>query len=158
MSFEFTFTNYQGLCEIDSGKCIEKLQIESLNIRSSDSDTSCLHSDNTCTVTFTCYECEVTSSGSFTLRMLEDESYATDIYLTISSSSSIPSEKSTIKTTIATLDRLKYFRGSVPSEVFILMTPSLLLTDSEEWNTKSKGYHVSQIRDPIPGSIIEYSE
>jgi hypothetical protein len=158
MSFEFTFLNYEGICEVDAGKCMEELQTDLLNIRSNHSDIGCLHSDHTCTVTYTFYDCEVSSSGSFTLKMLQDESYATDIYLTISSSSSIPGEKSTLKTAISTSDRHKYFRGSDPSTVFILMTPSLLLTDSDEWDTKSKGYHVSQTRDPTPGSMIEYSE
>jgi hypothetical protein len=90
--------------------------------------------------------------------MSEDESYATDIYITISSSSSIPGEYSTIKTKVSTSDRNKYFRGADPSIISLLMTPSLFLTDTRTWENELKGYHISETLDPKKGSEIEYSE
>jgi hypothetical protein len=91
-----------------------------------------------CIVSFKCLECELTNTGSLTLTMVEDESYATDIYITISSSSSIPGEYSTIKTKVSTSDITKYYRGSDPSIVNLLMTPSLFLTDTGEWENELK--------------------
>lgn len=118
-----------------------------------------LQKDTThCMVSFKCYNCELLSTGSLTLTMEEDDSYATDIYVTISSSSSIPGENSTIKTNVSTSDNTKYFRGSDPIQIYLLMTPSLFHTDTEEWDDKLKGYHITELLDPQKGSTVEYSE
>jgi hypothetical protein len=111
-----------------------------------------------CIVSFKCSNCELISTGSLTLTMEEDDSYATDIYATISSPSSIPGENSTIKTFVSTSDNRKYFRGSDPSLIYILTTPSLFLTDTEDWDDRLKGYHITELLEPERGSMVEYSE
>lgn len=111
-----------------------------------------------CIVSFKCSNCELISTGSLTLIMGEDDSYATDMYATISSSSSIPGENSTIKTFISTSDNTKYFRGPNPIQIYLLATPSLFLTDTGEWNSEVKGYHVTEVLDPKKGTVVDYPE
>jgi hypothetical protein len=118
-----------------------------------------LEKENTsCIVSFKCYNCEVINAGSLTLTMEEDDSYASDIYATISSSSSIPGESSTIKTFVSTNDNTSYLRGPDPSLIYISTTPSIFLTDTGEWDNQVKGYHITEISPPKIGSKVEYSE
>ncbi len=77
--------------------------------------------------------------------------------MTVSSSSSIPNEKSTISTVVSA-EKGKYFRGMNPSEVHLLMTPSIFRNDSGDWEDEIKGYHISQLQDPQKGSEVYYPE
>ena len=118
-----------------------------------------LKTENTnCIVSFKCSDCEVINTGRLTLTMEEDYSYATDIYATISSSSSIPGENSTIKTFVSTSDNTSYLRGPDPSMIHIFTTPSLFLTDTEEFGNQVKGYHITELSPPQIGSNVKYSE
>ncbi len=87
----------------------------------------------------------------------ESESYATNIDIEISSTSSIPNQISQISTVISA-DPGKYFRGADPSIAYLTMTPSLFLNDSGDWDNEQKGYHISYRLDSTPGSQIQYSE
>ena len=91
------------------------------------------------------------------LELSESKSYCSEILVKIQTSSSIPDEVSSISTQIP-MDINKYYRGSEPSLVNLLMTPSLFLSDTGEWESKLKGYHISQTQDPIKGSQISYTE
>jgi hypothetical protein len=89
--------------------------------------------------------------------MVEDKSYASDIYIRIRSSSSIPDEISELKTAIIGKND-KYFRGPDPSIVHILMTPSIFMNDSGDWESDLKGYHIILSKVSDKGSQIDYSE
>jgi hypothetical protein len=91
------------------------------------------------------------------LIISESESYATNIDIEISSTSSIPNQISQISTVISA-DPGKYFRGADPSIAYLTMTPSLFLNDSGDWDNEQKGYHISYRLDSTPGSQIQYSE
>ena len=132
--------------------------IEFNHFRLKDEKLSCEKQDSLCKVSLKCSDCELTNTGSLTLTMEEDESYSTGIYVTISSSSSIPGEYSTIKTMASTSETTKYFRGADPSIIYLLVTPSLFLSDTGDWDNQLKGYHMTELTDPKKGSEIEYSE
>jgi hypothetical protein len=51
-----------------------------------------------------------------------------------------------------------YFRGSSPTVFRLLMTPSLFINDSGDWDNELKGYHISEVYEPNKGSQITYSE
>lgn len=158
MSLEFRFYKYGGKCESSKEECSDILKIMAANIHSEGKSVSCKKEPQYCAVTYKCYNCELTRTGTFTLKMVEDESYATDIYVSISSSSSIPGEKSTLTTIVTASSIDKYFRGSDPTTINLLTTPSLFLTNLDDWNSELKGYHISQLVDPHEGSEVEYSE
>lgn len=79
------------------------------------------------------------------------------MFVKIQTSSSMPDETSGISTRIP-MNINKYYRGLEPSIVSLLMTPSLFLTDTGEWESELKGYHISQTQDPIKGSQISFTE
>lgn len=79
------------------------------------------------------------------------------MYVKVQTSSSIPSETSTIISYIPS-DINKVFRGSDPTRVNLLMTPSLFQSDTGKWDSEGKGYHISQLQNSIKGSQIDYTE
>lgn len=91
------------------------------------------------------------------MKLSEIDSLCSDIMMKIQTSSSIPDEVSSIKTIVSS-DKDKYFRGSIPSSFSFMMTPSVFISDSDEWETDQKGYHISQLTNPVEGSQIDYSE
>jgi hypothetical protein len=91
------------------------------------------------------------------IKLSEILSLCSGIYLKVETSSSIPSQVSSISDIIWS-DRNQTFRGSVPSTFSYLMTPSLFKTDSSIWKDDQKGYHISVQEDPVRGSQISNKE
>ena len=131
--------------------------ITPVNIKGTSRNRTCSKKGLNCEVSFTYSNFEILSTGSLTLEINEVDSYASSISLEISSSSSIPNEVSTTISSISSEENM-YFRGPDPSIFYLLMTPSIFLTDSEKWEDELKGYHVSEVQDPEHGSEITYSE
>ena len=152
------FDNYGDQCGNVDNTCTNDVAFQTDYLKGKEVKLSCQKQDSRCTVSLNCSDCKLTKTGDLTLTMKEDNSYATAIHVTISSSSSIPGEYSTIKTGVSTSDTTKYFRGADPTIIYLLMTPSLFLTDARDWDNELQGYHVSEVSDPKKGSEIEYSE
>lgn len=157
MHFEFTFANYGGDCVNERDECIKEIEFITDKIQGDISTPSCEQENSYCRVSYKCTNCELIGQGSFTLNMLEDKSYASDIYIKVRSSSSIPNEVSELKTAILG-ENDKYFRGSDPSVAYLLLTPSLFINDSGDWESELKGYHITLSKDSEKGSQIDYSE
>lgn len=121
------------------------------------SDLKCSIIDSDCYVNFSIKEFELSSLGSVSVELSEFNSYCSDISVKVQTSSSIPNELSTISTTIPK-DSNKYYRGSEGSKVSLLMTPSLFISETDDWPSELKGYHISQTKYPIKGSQISYTE
>lgn len=155
--FELKFSNYGGECAVQDNKCTDFLSISLDNIEGRLVDLRCSIIDSDCYIHFNIIDFELLSLGSVNVELSEADSYCSDISVKVQTSSSIPDENSTIITTIPK-DFNKYYRGSEASIVSLLMTPSLFLSDTEDWPSELKGYHVSQTQDPIKGSQVRYTE
>jgi hypothetical protein len=110
-----------------------------------------------CIVSVSYEEFELVSTGSVTIQLDEFDSFSSEVSIAVSSYSSIPEEYSNITSHLQG-DPGMYFRGSEASIFYLLITPSLFLSDSNKWEEESTGYHVSQMQDPDKGSQINYSE
>jgi hypothetical protein len=120
-------------------------------------DLKCSFIDSDCYLNFSIKDFEITSLGSVNVELNEFDSYCSDISVKVQTSSSIPGELSSISTTI-TKDANKYYRGSEGSIVNLLITPSLFISETDDLASELKGYHMSQIQNPIKGSQISYTE
>ncbi len=91
------------------------------------------------------------------LVLSESLSFATDIEVNVTSSSSIPDEYSSTAIYIeGESDRL--FRGIEPTKVNLLMTPSLYLSDVPDWESELTGYHTSKQQEIEKGSFASTEE
>jgi len=157
VNFEVTFIDYGGECTNELNKCTEYLKIYTDNIERKNEDKECRREAMDCIVSVSYAEFELVSTGSLTVQLDEYDSFSSDVSIAVSSYSSIPEEYSNITSHLQG-DPGMYFRGSEASIFYLLITPSLFLSDSNKWEEESTGYHVSQMQDPDKGSQINYSE
>lgn len=141
----------------EDDECSDQIRVDMKYIEGNISDQKCKLDGYHCIVSLKCLNCALTNSASVILSMLEEQSYATEIYISVTSYSSIPEGGSSLKTQISASDD-KFFRGPNPNIAHLLMTPSLFITNSEDWENELKGYHISLLKDSEKGSQIEYSE
>lgn len=145
------------MCTNNSNKCTEYLKIYTDNIERKYEDKECRREGMDCIVNVSYTEFELVSTGSMIVELDEFDSFSSEISVTVSSYSSIAEEYSNITSNLQGNPGM-YFRGSEASVFYLLITPSLFLSDSHKWEEESTGYHVSQIQDPDKGSQIYYSE
>jgi hypothetical protein len=156
MMFEYTFKNYGGRCGYN-GQCVRGVEIIGDNLNGALDIETCEKIQSDCIVTVVCLNCDLYRAGSIHLIMNEDQSFASDIEVKITVSSSIPGETSSITTSIINSGNT-IFRGIDPSIVHLLATPSLFLSEVSDWKDEGTGYHISEMKEPTPGSLIEISE
>lgn len=156
MIFEYTFKNYGGECSVDH-KCASGISISQEYLDGKFSEPVCEKKSSDCFVRTVCRNCELTNTGSTTIVMSESQSFAAEIYVNVTTSSSIPDEVSSIFTVI-TADENTIFRGIEPTIVYLLVTPSVFLSQVSDWASELTGYHIAQSRDPTKGSLINTSE
>jgi uncharacterized membrane protein YciS (DUF1049 family) len=89
--------------------------------------------------------------------MTEKVSYSSGIEIDFKSSSSIPSELSSVFISIRPPTNL-VFIGSDPSMFYFSVTPSLFTSSSSQWPKSETGYHVSIYQPPVYGSMYQTLE
>jgi hypothetical protein len=154
--FEYTFRNYGGQCT-QLNKCTESLEILRDNLEGTLSQPKCQKLSNDCKIQFHCYDCELSNPGNLHLILSEDRSYATDIILNITASSSIPNQYSSFLSSTQT-NQDKVLRGQDPTVFYYNFIPSLFLSDTRNSENELTGYHVSSMTDPQIGSSIKTYE
>ncbi|OMJ80673.1 hypothetical protein SteCoe_19006 [Stentor coeruleus] len=146
-----TFVGYGGSCGVNN-TCNEKIFINTTNLYGSSFKYSCEISENdACIVKVTCYDCELRGGASIFINSKEKLSLASEIYVNITSDSSIPNEISSIRNEIYA-SKNYVFIGSKASEFYYTLTPSLFRSQSSNWQGEITGYHVSTEEFPLPGS------
>jgi hypothetical protein len=156
MVFEYTFKNYGGRCGYN-GECVRGVEIIGDYLNGALDIETCEKIQSDCIVTAICLNCELYKAGSIHLIMDETQSFASDIIVKVTVSSSIPGETSSITTSITNSGNT-IFRGIDPSIVHLLATPSLFLSEVSDWKDEGTGYHISELKEPTQGSLIEISE
>lgn len=146
-----SLTAYTDICAVEQ-VCSPRISLETLNIRSSSWEYSCDISEiETCTVSYICKDCIIDTGALISLLFDEQLSYSTGIYINVTADSSIPNQQSSILSNIVPSEN-SIFVGSLASEFFFAMTPSLFHSESSKWPSQSTGYHVSSESSPIIGS------
>ncbi len=135
------------------GECTEHLDLTFKSIKGDKQPNQCSLLDFNCQVSFKITNFELVTHGNVEFKLSETASYCTNIQIKVKTSSSVLDEYSSITSTISS-DKNKYFIGSEPSNFYLMLTPSLFVTDSDE----SEGYHVSALISPTQGSQVDFSE
>ncbi|OMJ94932.1 hypothetical protein SteCoe_1792 [Stentor coeruleus] len=147
---------YRGNC-IDlsqKDKCSKDLYTDSSYIvwnRNCDKEMS------TCIIKLKCSDCELPGNEDILNKICEFGSYASGIRVTVSSESSIPGYISSVSYYI-NQENGEAFRGTEPSVFYFEVTRSLFKSDSKDWPSINKGYHIALENTPIKGSSYDGKE
>ena len=146
-----SFLRYGDSCVNSTGGCSALIFVTFQNVNYNSTSYSCTLVDKTCMISVICVACVFDAGSMLTMILTEKLSYATGIYVNVSSTSSIPGKRSSVLNDL--YPNTGYmFIGSTPSEFFFLMTPSLFESQSSQWPAKDTGYHVSVESNSVVGS------
>lgn len=145
LEFEVNLYYYGGDCE-ESNECISNSKLEYSGL-SGELSRSCKKYDQTCTVNLKCNECEVYTTSSVLLEFFEEYSFCSFISVNLTSTTSIPGMKSTVRL-FTTSDSSTYFKGSDPTIFTFNLIPTLFKSGSVD----DSGYHISKDIPVIQGS------
>lgn len=93
------------------------------------------------------------TGGAVSYDLSELNSFATEIKVNITTTSSIPDENSSVSKNIKANDNT-VFRGPIPTVFPVLLTPSVF--EREATDTQETGYHVSLESNPVQGTMASY--
>ena len=150
------FLTYGGTC-IEKGKCTKYLKVILEYIYGKISVSCEDLEERACLITIICEYCVITPGAIIDIQMTEKVSYSSGIEIDFKSSSSIPSELSSVFISIRPPTNL-VFIGSDPSMFYFSLTPSLFTSSSSQWPRSETGYHVSIYQPPVYGSMYQTLE
>ena len=148
ISLEFLLFSYGGNCE---SLCSESAKISLIHIQYSKSSSKCESKETYCMFKLVLYKSHLQTGSKISLTLNQSLSYTSGIQVNLTSSSSIPNEKSSVLTSIKPQED-SVFLGSAPTEFFFLATTSLFTSESDKWQERETGYHVSEFASPKAGS------
>jgi hypothetical protein len=151
LSFSLFLSAFGGQC-INKTECADSIQQHLSNIKCFNTQKTCiLHNNKTCIIKVTCLDGEIKTGAQVNFNITGSLSYTSRIQLTLTASSSIPNEDSSVSSLL--LPSSGYvFIGSNPSEFSFLVTPSLFQSESRKWESEITGYHISEKNSPVYGS------
>ena len=152
---QISLMQYLDTCG-DNGQCsslifvnMSGIQTESINTTSS---LNCYMAKNSsCIITYSCVSCYLLPDAFMQVTLHEDLSIASGIFVSVTSTSSIPESDSYIQAGIIA-DNDKVFAGGIPTIFSFSMIPSYFESDSSAYISSSTGYHVTQETSPLAGS------
>jgi hypothetical protein len=139
------------------GECSENITLDTSNIKGYIQDINCQLTESDCDVNFKIIYFELERSGSLTVQVNDQDSYCSGIHVKVQTSSSIPGEDSSIISYISS-DKNKLFKGYDPTEVKLMMIPSVFSSHTEKHRSEATGYHISKVQNDVKGSQIDYTE
>lgn len=151
--------NYGDYCgrqlmslEIYKGdSCPKNVLFYTINVKRSKNSISCKMEGTTCKIKYKCENCEINAESYVKIELQQQQSYATEIAVNITSDSSIPESRSSVLS-ILNPDKGYIFIGPVPNEFYFSMTPSLFRSSVYSFPSLLTGYHVDTGALPIIGS------
>lgn len=108
-------------------------------------------------MTLNCKGCRISTGAKVEYQLNEDWSYANYIKTSVESTSSIPSQSSTIELSVKPASG-RVFRGSDASKVYFELITSVFTSESSDWPAELTGYHISASRASDVGSSTNISE
>ena len=151
MTISSSFLNYGDSCILNSA-CSSLIFVTVENIRYKSLSYSCLLSaQRTCTIEVQCTDCIIDTGAFISITLQEKLSYSTGILVNVTSSSSIPSNCSSMVQSI--YPRTGFiFIGAVASQAYFAMIPSLFTSQSSAWTGLDTGYHISAEKAFVAGT------
>jgi hypothetical protein len=139
------------------GKCSENITLDTSNIRGYIQDVNCQLTKLDCDVNFKIMNFELESSGSLSIEINDKDSYCSAIKVKVQTSSSIPDEDSSLISYVAA-DKDYFFKGYIPTDIHLMMIPSLFSSDTDKMTSEATGYHISKVENDVKGSQMSYKE
>jgi hypothetical protein len=149
--------NYRSVCgPPEGGACSSEVYVTTAEVDADWIEVTCMHDEVTCTITWVCKNCVINTGASIEYNMQQLISLSDHIVANVTSSSSIPSESSSVEQAVSSAFDTVY-RGPEFSQLYFEMTPSVrprqvFMTDSPQWNTDQTGYHVADTKVAVEGS------
>ena len=150
------FENYGDICESNNA-CSTEINVIASNFDILHGNYSCQQTKNSCIVSFICLKCVIGSQASVRFILQSAYSYSSSININVTSTSSIPESISSVHTSI-TAQHSKLFVGSVDSNFYFIMTPSLFISYVPEFDSNITGYHATENMIPVPGTEYPVDE
>ncbi|OMJ76398.1 hypothetical protein SteCoe_24230 [Stentor coeruleus] len=144
--------NYGGMC-IENDFCVDDISIKTTKINIGKSEIICVKEKYDCAIFYYCKNCEIKSDSKITFTLKEINSYTTAIKANLTSSSSIPSEISSIEI-IKVASKNELFRGETPTKFYFTITPSYYKSQTDS----ATGYHIASEKFPKAGSSYTPSD
>ncbi|OMJ65076.1 hypothetical protein SteCoe_39427 [Stentor coeruleus] len=142
---------YGGECGVE-GICNSQIFINITNLSGSLIEYNCTnYYGNICIVTIVCNNCALLGEATIFITTRELKSYASAIFVNITSDSSIPGEVSNINNELYSSEDY-IFIGSEANEFYCIMIPSLFTSESSRWPSRLTGYHISNEKLNLKGS------
>lgn len=150
INIEITMHNYGGQCATSNSECInESLKFQ--NLENFDPPT-CKKPLSNCIMQISSNDVEISADSSIEMTMKELSSYASYFTVNITSVTGIPDEISSIEIEIHPENKEKVFRGTVPTILEVLLTPTIF--KSEKSNERGTGYHIEIFNYGILGTTV----
>ena len=145
------FLTYGDSCTVNK-VCSPNISLAVTNIRSKISHYECeLTSDNSCNIYFTCINCIIDTGAILAVELNQQLSYASGIYVNVTSDSSILGQPSSILSKINS-DANHIIIGASPTNFYFTATASYFTSESSAWPAQATGYHISSEVNPVVGS------
>ena len=130
-----------------NNKCNKKIIIETIGITQNTINSEIIITctkdiHESCNIKYFCINCYIETGASIVVTVNEDFTYASGIYVSVSSNSSIPESNSFIQTGILASENMVY-SGSTASRVYFSMIPSYFKSNLNEYPQSATGYHVA---------------
>ena len=156
ITVQLTLFSYGGLC---TDQCLPGglFNITLSKVLYWSYQTTCKLVNGNCVIYISCNNCNLQTGAVINYDLQEKSSFCSAIGVSINSTSSIPQQYSSISDMVAASSN-KVFRGFNPTDFNLMMTPSLFITDTTNWNSPQTGYHISIDTNPVPGSQLDIYE
>ena len=151
LTAKVTLFNYGGDCDDKT----DSFSVEFSNLNKDDYTRKLTKDGSACIIEIEIINCEVETGASMKLKLEHQNSYCSDIRMTLTSTSSIEDTTSMI-TEIIHADENKVFRGYTPTYFNLLLFPSLY--QPEDSSKDYTGYHVSISSNAVKGTMYTINE
>ena len=146
-----TFAFYGDVCEANN-ECSPDITVIPSDFYVLNGTYDCQNIDGSCVVALICAHCVLGSEASVKFTLDSTYSYSPFIGINVSATSSIPESISSIYSSLTAPDNM-IFIGSTNSYFYFMLTPSFFSSEISQFPANSTGYHVSEQRFPVSGSI-----
>ena len=156
IEIEVMLGNYGGDCEDqETGNCVNEIFFMITDIQKDEIKFTCSRKGRTCTLSLKMSQCSIQSTTQIDFSLQEKLSYCSEISTTMSSQSSIPKSRSSVKMSAYPNDQ-QVFRGSTPTTFTFSLTSSYF--SSQITDKKQTGFHVAPSSSPSEGTSYSASD
>ncbi|OMJ77208.1 hypothetical protein SteCoe_23243 [Stentor coeruleus] len=153
LAISVTFFEYNGPC-VEDNECHENISIDDESFKFTKKIQNCYKDEGNCMIKVEYEDFESENESSVTFKINENIAYSNGIMVTMTCTSSIPENGSSINIPIYPDSTQYVFKGSTPSIFYIELIPSIFTSQSSKWPSFSTGYHLTLLKPTELGSQV----